>query len=116
LERASGLLSTLVQTSTSPANHHASLTAVLLRRDILRMTDAQAVEPMIGPLLECFLQHQQKQGGGGGPKNRISIGHCLAEICGTVSLLSPSPKDKEQVMARILNSVSNAVSILYFLK
>jgi hypothetical protein len=65
------------------------------------------MEPMIDPLLDCFLRQQQSDA-----RLRISVGHCLAEICGTVALLSPSPKDKEQVMARILNAISNAVSVL----
>jgi hypothetical protein len=110
LERATGLLQIMLPTSRSSTNVTvASLAAVLLRRDILRITDVQAMEPMIQPLLDCFLVTAD------GQQNntvRIAIGHCLAEICGAVALLSPSPKDKEQVMARILNAISNAVSII----
>lgn len=94
-ERVAGLVHQVKQQS--------HLSAVLLRRDILRMRDAQSAESLIDPLLSSFLAAI-------GSVERIAIGHCLAEVCGTVALLSPSPQDKEQVMARILNAVSGAVS------
>ena len=80
------------------------LSAVLLRRDILRLSDARAVETLVDPLLSSFLAFN------GSSTQRIACGHCLAEICGTVAALSPSPQEKEQAMTRILNAVSGAVS------
>ena len=80
------------------------LSAVLLRRDILRMDDAHAVQSLVDPLLSAFLDSNAS------PVNRIAIGYCLGEVCGTVAVVSPSPKEKEQTMLRILNAVSGAVS------
>lgn len=110
VERVGGLVPMIQPTPTATNNEsnatgRVSLGAVLLRRDILRLTaDAlPLLESILSPLLEAFLQPQ------GSALTRTAIGHCLAEICGTVAMVSPSPKDQEQVMARILQAVSVAV-------
>lgn len=109
MERATGLVQQIMQSSArSNAPHLITLAAVLLRRDILRMSDYQAAVQMVDPLLESFLVPSAPSA------TRIATGHCLAEICGSVALLSPSTKDKEQVMARILCAISNLVRS-YFL-
>jgi hypothetical protein len=108
-EKVTGLVQQIsMQSSSARSNdtpHLISLAAVLLRRDILRMSDYQAAMQMVDPLLESFLVPS-------GPlTTRIATGHCLAEICGSVALLSPSPQEKEQVMARILGVISNLVRL-----
>jgi hypothetical protein len=105
MERATGLVQQIQSSASSNSNapHLISLAAVLLRRDILRMSDYQAAIQLVDPLLESFLVPSTP------PTTRVAVGHCLAEICGSVALLSPSPKDKEQAMARILVAISNAV-------
>ena len=73
------------------------LAAVLLRRDVLKMADA---ESLVDPLLSAFLASSST--------TRTALGHCLAEVCGTVAILSPNNTDA--VMAKILNAVSGVVS------
>jgi len=109
LDRVAGLVSLIQQQNNTNAQQQTvlSLAAVLLRRDILRLADVQALQSIVDPLLESFLQTANNDVAD--QKTRTAMGHCLAEICGTVALLSPSPSDKEQVMARILNAISNAV-------
>ena len=87
---------------------HNHLSAVLLRRDILRMDDALAVQSLVDPLLSSFLASNVAS------VERNAIGYCLGEICGAVAVLSPSSPEKEQTMLRILNAVSGAVSSLNY--
>ena len=114
VERVGGLVPMIQPPSLSASNNNnnnnsgVSLAAVLLRRDILRLTaDAlPLLESIVAPLLGAFLQPQSPA------TTRTAIGHCLAEICGTVAIVSASPKDPEQVMARMLTAVSSAVRFL----
>ena len=107
LDRATGLAQQIIS-STNDAHgpyHLVSLAAVLLRRDILRINEYQLVIQFVDPLLGVFLLASMPHA------TRIAIGHCLAETCGSVALLSPCPKDKEHVMERILAAISNLVRL-----
>lgn len=109
VERVGGLVP-LIQHSANNNNSAstsssgvASLAAILLRRDILRLDALPLLDALVAPLLEAFLANTAMA-------LRTAVGHCLAEICGTVAAVSPAsshqPKD---VMTRILSAISNPV-------
>ena len=105
-ERVGGLVHLIISQQQQQQQPNAGLAAVLLRRDILRLSsnDTIVLEAALSPLLESFMQQQYQI------TIRNSIGYCLAEICAVLAMLSPSPQDSEQVMARILQTISAAVS------
>ena len=58
------------------------LAAVLLRRDILKLTDRTLLQQLVPPLLQIFQHH------GSSTTTRTHLGHCLAEVCACLSLLT----------------------------
>lgn len=90
LDRVQGLMNQL--------NHESPqmqlLTAVLLRRDILKVTDVNLLQKLVLPLLSSF-------------EGRPHVGHCLAEVCATLSIIgSPSAPD---VLKQILSAIEPAL-------
>ncbi|CAB9516154.1 Importin (Partial), partial [Seminavis robusta] len=106
-QRVQGFLPIVIQANDNSNNNnnstHGHLAAVLLRRDILRMTESP--EALVDPLLQAFLTANTTASST--TTNRIAIGHCLAEIAGSVAMLAPS--NQERVMNRILTAIGNAV-------
>lgn len=70
LDRVQGLVNQLGNSSPSIQ----LLTPVLLRRDILKLTDTNWLNGLISPLLTYF-------------PGRPHVGHCLAEVCATLSII-----------------------------
>jgi len=70
LDRVQGLMNQLGNTSPSIQ----LLTPVLLRRDILKLTDINLLNELISPLLTSL-------------PGRPHVGHCLAEVCATLSII-----------------------------
>ncbi|CAJ1951966.1 unnamed protein product [Cylindrotheca closterium] len=70
LDRVQGLMNQLGHNSPSIQ----LLAPVLLRRDILKLTDINLVNQLILPLLASF-------------PGRPHVGHCLAEVCATLSII-----------------------------
>ena len=60
--------------------HHQKLVCVLLRRDILKLTDLNALQSLVDPLLQAFQALNNC---------RAAIGDCLAEVCAVASFLDP---------------------------
>lgn len=54
------------------------LTAVLLRRDIVRLSSSEKLLDLVQPLLQIFKAQQCSQ-----------VGHCLAEVCASLTLVQP---------------------------
>eukprot|EP00980_Cylindrotheca_fusiformis_P001646 scaffold374_cov124-Cylindrotheca_fusiformis.AAC.5 len=86
LDRVQGLMNQL--------NHESPqiqlLTAVLLRRDILKVTDVNLLQKLVLPLLSSF-------------EGRPQVGHCLAEVCAILSIIGgPSA---QQVLQQILSTI-----------
>jgi hypothetical protein len=61
------------------------IAAVLLRRDILKVTDPKLLQQLVNPLLQAF----QTANSNCNSNSNISssVGHCLAEVCASLSLL-----------------------------
>lgn len=74
--RMEGLLAVLQQPPTN-TTHHPQLAAVLLRREILHVTNLSTLQGLVEPLLAQLMTS---------PPTMIanSIGDCLAEICSSV--------------------------------
>lgn len=97
-------LLTLSSITTSALGNDGALpllTAVLLRRDILKLTDTSMLNDLVDPLLKCYVDSAGQ---------RMQIGHCLAEICSSLSMLSipgnGNAADKASpVLAKIVSAI-----------
>lgn len=94
-ERVYGFLTLLRQPELSES--HLLLSAVLLRRDIAKLAGDSAnigiLKECMEPLLNCL--------------NNRMVRHCLAELCASLSFLSPS--DGDNAFATIWNRVTPMV-------
>lgn len=105
-DRARGLLSLLLLFSSqqqSPNNVGREMMAsVLLRRDVANLGGAgetSLLKEMVEPTLALFASAERQC--------RRQVGHCLAEICASLSILSE--QDSNQAVATILSKISPAV-------
>lgn len=83
-ERVQALMTQLLSLSTKDDGTNndgplSLLVAVLLRREILKLTDRSMLIDLVVPLLKCY---------GNSTGSKVQIGHCLAEICSSLSILS----------------------------
>eukprot|EP00339_Tiarina_fusa_P012853 CAMPEP_0117080916 /NCGR_PEP_ID=MMETSP0472-20121206/57068_1 /TAXON_ID=693140 ORGANISM="Tiarina fusus, Strain LIS" /NCGR_SAMPLE_ID=MMETSP0472 /ASSEMBLY_ACC=CAM_ASM_000603 /LENGTH=734 /DNA_ID=CAMNT_0004808707 /DNA_START=36 /DNA_END=2237 /DNA_ORIENTATION=- len=62
------------------------IASVLLRRDILKMTDPNVLQQLVNPLLQAF-QKQTNNTNTSNANIASSVGHCLAEVCASLSIL-----------------------------
>jgi hypothetical protein len=76
----------------------AMLTAVLLRRDILKLTDSSMLNDLVDPLLQCYNCSSSTT-------TKLQIGHCLAEVCSSLSIIS-GEASAVPVMAKIVGAVN----------
>ena len=89
-ERVEGLLA---QLSNNSDERLQLLTAVLLRRDICKLSDANLLKQLAPPLLQSTASC------------RLQVGHCLTELCATLSLVG----DVTEVMPGILSSLQSPI-------
>lgn len=87
-DRIQGLLTVLSQidVSKSPIG---LLTAVLLRRDIVKLDSPNLLVDLVQPLLQAFQAN----------KCPLQVGHCLAEVCSSLTLVHP------ESVANVLSSI-----------
>ena len=129
-DRAGGLLHLLINLSSSSSGDgqnqpRALLSAVLLRRDITVLggnahsatgldngTAMNMLREMVGPLLQLFLSDSN---GSGGKATRRQVGHCLAELCLSCSVLGAENDGgaavAAEVMAQVLTGIGPGVSL-----
>lgn len=95
-QRIAGLLPHCHATATGSASNNASiatLSAVLLRRDIVKLTHVSPLEQLVEPLWELFSSSSNNNAtAGAGSSSRLPalIGHCLAQVCASLALLNNS--------------------------
>ena len=149
-DRVAGLLNLLLSTASSSNSNanaaaaaadqsRAMLCAVLLRRDIATLggnahsatgldhgTALQMMREMVPPLLQLFLaggiNNGNGNGNGGSSKTtRRQVGHCLAELCLSCSVLggaaaaanaSGANNVAGEVMAQVLTGIGPGVSCM----
>jgi hypothetical protein len=103
-ERIKALTNRLLALSSSSGNNDNDaiimLIAVLLRRDILRLTDSAMLNDLVVPLLQCFIGCSTTTGAAASAK--LQIGHCLAEVCSSLSVLDSSAAAATPVLAKIV--------------
>ncbi len=75
IDRIPGLLHQLSQNTLRDIN---LLTAVLLRRDIVKLSSPEHLVELVQPLLQIFQAHECSQ-----------VGYCLAEVCASLTLVKP---------------------------
>jgi hypothetical protein len=83
MESSNRIVSVCATTSESAAAAAASTTqlaAVLLRRDILQMTQASELTPLVGRLLSLLANNH-------GSWPRRGINDCLAQVCSSLQIL-----------------------------
>ena len=92
-EKVSGLMSTLMSYGNY-APEQQLLSAVLLRRNVLKVEKEEMLKELVGPLLQCFTDENRST------SFRLQIGHCIAGICASIPSILPS----------ILSTVEPAIS------
>mmetsp|Transcript_24488 Transcript_24488/g.58091 ORF Transcript_24488/g.58091 Transcript_24488/m.58091 type:complete len:1322 (+) Transcript_24488:125-4090(+) len=102
--RVEGLMKTLMEfvqqqphQQTQQSTTLIAFLSILLRRDILKLDQLSLLEQLVDPLLQCFVettstqqqQQQQTQQTQSQTQQQVQngIGHCLAEICASLSVL-----------------------------
>ena len=96
VQRVQGFMNHLSTTQASSPQTQM-LAAVLLRRDILKLTDVAMLKELVSPLLSAFSTSAScKQ----------QVGHCLAEIC---AILSFQTNAAETVLPTILSSIEGSL-------
>ena len=96
VQRVQGFMNHLSTTQASSPQTQM-LAAVLLRRDILKLTDVNMLKELVSPLLSAFSTSAScKQ----------QVGHCLAEIC---AILSFQTNAAETVLPTILSNIEGSL-------
>jgi hypothetical protein len=108
-DRINGLLHCLVLANSDcndPQQPEVGLlTAVLLRREILKLTESNMLEELVGPLLQSFTSATVNMSDKSRPF-RLQVSHCVAEVCATLSLVG----DVSLVLRGILSAIEPMVS------
>lgn len=98
VQRVQGLMNQLSLDQTPTATPQTQLlAAVLMRRDILKLTDVSMLKELVVPLLSSFATCSSC---------RHQVGHCLAEIC---SILSFQSNVAETVLPMILSNIEGSI-------
>jgi hypothetical protein len=80
------------------------LAAVLLRRDILKLSDPSMLNELVTPLLHCYMNNNNNT------NTKVAIGHSLAEICSSISVIGGSSGSTtttvvDSVLSKIISTV-----------
>ena len=109
-DRASQLLQWLInQRQEQP--HYQKLVAVLLRRDILKVTDSSALRTMVEPLLQIFLSaapHNNNINSADHRHVRLLTADCLAEVCAMLETVAP-PAESQAALQQLLPTIATPV-------
>lgn len=114
-DRASGLLSLLLELHMQPGQGQGQdkahnqmgrqmMASVLLRRTVAILNDSSRLEDMLGPCLALFVADESKSIS---HQCQRQVGHCLAEICANLSILSAAGSD--EAIKTILTRIAPAV-------
>jgi len=101
-ERVQGLTNLLLTSIVATDNDSKSasmLIAVLLRRDVLKLTDSSMLIELVGPLLQCYTNTSHAT-----LNTKVAVGHCLAEVCSSLSMISDA-STVDAILSKILISV-----------
>lgn len=101
-ERVQGLTNLLLQavaTNDNGSNGVSMLISVLLRRDILKLTDSSMLTELVAPLLQCYTNTSNTA-----LNAQVAIGHCLAEICSSLSVTTAA-STVDSIVSKILSAV-----------
>eukprot|EP00536_Pseudo-nitzschia_multiseries_P016082 jgi/Psemu1/292348/fgenesh1_pg.1016_\ len=107
LERVQALTNLLL-TSTAAGGDNPGvslLIAVLLRRDILKLTDPSMLNELVAPLLQCYTNTSNNEAT---RNTKIAVGHCLAEICSSLSVIGSTPTAVDSVVTKLIATVVDA--------
>jgi hypothetical protein len=107
--RVRGLVERLSNHQDPPAVKQ--LSAVLLRRYILQMTDTAVLRQLVSPMLQLFAS--TADGSKINANVQKSLGYCLAEVCGCLAVLEPQCAIPvvSQVLASLEASISSPASL-----
>jgi len=101
-ERVQALTNILLTTAAATDGDSKSvsmLIAVLLRRDILKLTDSSMLNELITPLLQCYTNSPNAT-----LTTKVAVGHCLAEICSSLSVITAA-STVDPIVSKIISSV-----------
>lgn len=117
VQQLSSLLAQLHTTNAAAASSNndagrSMLAAVLLRRDISSLATSPNSVSLMGEIAEPLLSLFCHDDGGAANKSstRRQIGHCIAELCGSLSLASPA--DGREWMKTLLGRLEPGVSYI----
>jgi hypothetical protein len=77
---------TTSESAAAAAASTTQLAAVLLRRDILQLTQASELTPLVGRLLSLLLTNSSNKNDGSSWPRR-GINDCLAQVCSSLQIL-----------------------------
>jgi hypothetical protein len=105
VDRVQGLLTQLCAGDGTEDARLSLLTAVLLRRDILKLgpNHASLLQELVHPLLQAFSSASSC---------RTQVGHCLAEVCASLSLIgvdSNSNNNNNSPVDQVLPIILSAI-------
>jgi len=101
-ERVQALMNLLLMASAATdtdSNSVSMLIAVLLRRDILKLTDSSMLNELVAPLLQCYTNTSSAT-----LNTKIAVGHCLAEICSSISVITAASM-VDPIVSKILSTI-----------
>jgi hypothetical protein len=100
-QRIQSLTNLLLTTAAATDNDSKSISmliAVLLRRDILKLTDSSMLNDLVDPLLQCYTNSSNAL------NTMVAVGHCLAEICSSISFIAAA-STVDQIVSKIISTV-----------
>jgi hypothetical protein len=105
VDRVQGLLSQLCAGDGNEDARLSLLTAVLVRRDILKLgpNHASLLQELVHPLLQAFSSASSC---------RTQVGHCLAEVCASLSLIGVDNNSSNNNSNNNNNSPVNQVLLI----
>ncbi len=99
IQSLTNLLLTTAAAADVDSKSVSMLIAVLLRRDILKLTDSSMLNELVDPLLQCYTNASN-----GSLNTKVAVGHCLAEICSSISVIAAA-STVDPMVSKIISTV-----------
>jgi hypothetical protein len=99
VQALTNILLTATAATDSDSQSVSMLIAVLLRRDILKLTDSSMLNELVAPLLQCYSNTSNAT-----LNTKVAVGHCLAEICSSLSVIT-SASTVDPIVSKILSAI-----------
>lgn len=99
VQALTNFLLTMAAATDAESKSISMLTAVLLRRDILKLANSSMLNDLVAPLLQCYMNTSNAT-----LSTKVAVGHCLAEICSSLSVITTA-STVDPVVSKVLSAV-----------